>query len=220
LRVTVKPETAEFHDALAYDFDQLKPDSAVVTMRWDKVAVPFKVTVNVNEVVEASLQKQMRGLVQYTWDAWDDAAAYLVDNKMDLNEALTYADKSIQNEERFENLMTKAKILDALGRKDEATTARNKALGIANAQQLYGYGRQLQREKRQDEAFALYLSTAKKYPDFWLSHAGLARVYSGKGDFENATKQMEMALAGAPDQAKAGVQGLIKRLQAKQDINQ
>ena len=220
LRVTVKPETAEFHDALVYDFDQLKPDSAVVTMRWDKVAVPFKVTVNVNEVVEASLQKQMRGLVQYTWDAWDDAATYLVDNKMNLNEALTYADKSIQNEERFENLMTKAKILDALGRKDEATTARNKALGIANAQQLYGYGRQLQREKRQDEAFALYLSTAKKYPDFWLSHAGLARVYSGKGDFENATKQMEMALAGAPDQAKTGVQGLIKRLQAKQDINQ
>jgi len=115
LRVTVKPETAEFHDALAYDFDQLKPDSAVVTMRWDKVAVPFKVAVNVNEVVEASLQKQMRGLVQYTWDAWDDAATYLVDNKMNLNEALTYADKSIQNEERFENLMTKAKILDALG---------------------------------------------------------------------------------------------------------
>jgi hypothetical protein len=48
----------------------------------------------------------------------------------------------------------------------------------------------------------------------------LARVYSSKGDFENATKQMEMALAGAPDQAKTGVQGLIKRLQAKQDINQ
>jgi len=85
---------------------------------------------------------------------------------------------------------------------------------------LYGYGRQLQREKRQDKAFALFLSTAKKYPDFWLSHAGLARVYSGKGDFDNATKQMELALAGAPDQAKTGVQGLIKRLQAKQDINQ
>ncbi len=220
LRVTVKPEAAEFHDALAYDFDQLKPDSTVVTMRWDKVAVPFKVAVNVNEAVEASLQKQMRGLVQYTWDAWNDAATYLVDNKMNLNEALTDADKSIQNEERFENLMEKAKILDALGRKDEATTARNQALGIANAQQLYGYGRQLQREKRADEAFALYLSTAKKYPDFWLSHAGLARVYSSKGDFDNATKQMEMALTGAPDAAKTGVQGLIKRLQAKQDINQ
>ena len=43
LRVTVKPQAAEAHDALAYDFDDVKPDSAVVTMRWDKVAVPFKV---------------------------------------------------------------------------------------------------------------------------------------------------------------------------------
>jgi tetratricopeptide (TPR) repeat protein len=220
LRVTVKPEAAEFHDALAYDFDQLKPDSAVVTMRWDKVAVPFKVGVNVNQAVEASVQKQMRGLVQYTWDAWNDVATYMADNKMDLNEALSDEDKSIQNEERFENLMEKAKILDGLGRKEEATGARNKALGVANAQQLYGYGRQLQREKRADEAFTLFLATAKKYPDYWLSHAGLARVYSSKGDFDNATKQMEMCLSSAPDGAKTGVQGLIKRLQAKQDINQ
>src|SRR5664279_2415340 len=65
-----------------------------------------------------------------------------------------------------------------------------------------------------------FISRLRRSPDYWLSHAGLARVYSSKGDFENATKQMEMALAGAPDQAKTGVQGLIKRLQAKQDINQ
>src|SRR5579872_2662409 len=33
LRVTVKPQAAELHDALTYDFDDVKPDSAVVTMR-------------------------------------------------------------------------------------------------------------------------------------------------------------------------------------------
>jgi len=42
LRVTVKPQTTDVHDALAYDFDDLKADSAVVTLRWDKVAVPSK----------------------------------------------------------------------------------------------------------------------------------------------------------------------------------
>ena len=45
-----------------------------MTMRWDKTAVPFKVAVNVNEVVEQSLRKQLRGLVQYGWDGWNDAA--------------------------------------------------------------------------------------------------------------------------------------------------
>ena len=55
LRVTVKPQTAEFHDALTYDFDDVKPDSTVVTLRWDKVAVPFKVAVKVNDIVKASI---------------------------------------------------------------------------------------------------------------------------------------------------------------------
>src|SRR5277367_1889021 len=71
LRVTVKPQTAEFHDALTYDFDDLKPDSAVVTLRWEKVAVPFKVAVNVNDIVEASVNRQIRGLNQYYWEGWD-----------------------------------------------------------------------------------------------------------------------------------------------------
>ena len=43
IRVTVKPQTAEFHEALTYDFDDVTPDSSVVTLRWEKVAVPFKV---------------------------------------------------------------------------------------------------------------------------------------------------------------------------------
>jgi len=67
LRVTVKPQTSDFHNALAYDFDQVKPDSTLVTLRWEKMAVPFKVSVDVPHLVEASLEKQLRSLSQYTW---------------------------------------------------------------------------------------------------------------------------------------------------------
>ena len=97
LRVTVKPQATEAHDALTYDFDQLKTDSAVATMRWDKIAVPFTVAVNVNQIVQESLHKQLRGLSQYTWEGWDDAATYLVDNKVGLDDALKYEDESIKN---------------------------------------------------------------------------------------------------------------------------
>lgn len=219
LRITVKPQPAEFHNALAYDFDQLQPDSAVVVMSWDKVAVPFKVSVDVNKIVQASLNNQLRGLSQYTWDGWDDAATYMVDNKMDLNEALKYEDNSIGNEDRFENEMTKSKILAAMGQKSEAEQAKAKALSLGNAQQLYGYGRQLQREKKQEEAFAVFKQAAQKDPNNWLSHAGLARIACGAGNYPEATKQMQLALAAAPDPAKSGVEGLIKKLQAQQDIN-
>jgi len=219
LRVTVKPQATDFHNALAYDFDQLQPDSAVVVMSWDKVAVPFKVSVDVNKTVEASLQNQLRGLSQYTWDGWDDAATYLVDSKYDLDEALKWENNSISNEDRFENEMTKSRILKAQGQNDAAQQAKEKALALGNAQQLYGYGRQLQRDGKQQEAFAVFQQAAQKDPNNWLAHAGLARIAVGAGNYSEATKQMELALAAAPDPAKSGVEQLVKRLQEKQDIN-
>ena len=220
LRVTTKPQTAEFHEALTYDFDDVKPDSAVITLRWDKVAVPFKVAVKVNDIVEASVPRQMQGLNQYYWESWDDVATYYLTSKINLDEALKDEEQSIKVEARFDNLLSKSKILEAMGRKDDATATRNQALEMGSALQLYFYGRQLQGEKKQDEAFALYRSNAKKFPDYWTSHVGLARVYSGQGDFDKAVKEVEAALPGVPDDAnRANLEKYVKRLQSKEDIN-
>src|SRR5712672_1962940 len=219
LRVNVKPETAELHDALTFDFDEVKPDSTVVTMRWDKVAVPFKVAVKVNDLVTARIHQQLHGLSQYYWEGWDDAAGYFLANKMNLDEALKDEEQSIQIEERYDNLMSKSRILDAMGRKDDAVAFRNQALGKGNALQLYFYGRQLQGDKKQEEALAIYRVNAKKFPDFWTSHLGMARVYSAQGDFDNAVKELKISLSGAPESNKSNLENYVKRLQAKDDIN-
>jgi hypothetical protein len=47
----------------------------------------------------------------------------------------------------------------------------------------------------------------------------MARIYCSQGKFDDAAKEMKLALAGAPDNQKVYVDGLVKRLQAKQDIN-
>jgi hypothetical protein len=219
LRVAVKPQPTEFHEALTYDFDDVKPDSSTVTLRWEKIAVPFKVAVNLNDVVQQSLNQQLRGLGQYTWFGWDDAATYLVDNKSNLDEALKYSNNSIQNEERYENLFTKSRVLEAMGRKDEANAAKNKALAKANALQLHTYARQLQNEGKQAEAFSIFRDNAKRNPDQWIVHVGLSRMYSAQGDFANASKEMNTAFTTAPDTQKQPLQALVKRLQAKEDIN-
>ena len=219
LRVTVKPQTADAHDALAYDFNDVKPDSTVVTMSWDKVAVPFKVQVNVNDIVTASIHRQIHGINQYYWEGWDDAAAYFLANKINLEEALKDEDLSIQAEERYDNLLNKSKILEAMGRKQDAAAVRTQALDKASAQQLYFYARQLQGEKKQEEAFAVFRSTAKKFPDYWTSHMGLARIYSSQGDFDNAVKEVKLSLTSAPDSNKSNLENYVKRLQNKEDIN-
>jgi len=219
LRVNVKPQTAEFHDALSYDFDEVKPDSTAVTMRWDKVAVPFKVAVNVNDIVVSSIRQQLHGLNQYYWEGWDDAAGYFLANKIDLDEALKDEDQSIQVEERYDNLMNKSHILEAMGRNEDANTFRAKALDRASALQLYFYARQLQGAKKQDEAMAMFRSTAQKFPDYWTSHLGLARVYSAQGDFDKAVKEAKLSLAGVSDANRTTVENYVKRLEAKEDIN-
>ncbi|HWX56611.1 MAG TPA: DUF2911 domain-containing protein [Verrucomicrobiae bacterium] len=219
LRVTVKPQATDPHEALTYDFDDLKPASTTITMRWDKVAVPFKVEVAVNDIVLQSLQNQLRGLAQYEWSSWEDAAGYLLDHKLSAETALKYADKSIQVEERFENLMTKARALDTLNRKDEAAAIRTKALAMGSTQQIHFYGRGLQAQGKQDEAFEVFRANIKKNPNHWTTHSEAARMACAKGDFDTAVKEMKLAVAVAPDQFKITLDGLAKRLEAKQDIN-
>ncbi len=219
LRVTVKPKATDMHNALTYDFDQLQPDSAVVELEWEKIGVPFKVSVDVHEVVHASLKKQLRNLSQYTWMSGDDAANYLLTEKVALDDALTYVNKSIENEDRYDNELTKSKVLAALSRKDESATAQKKALDMANPLQIHLFARGLQGEKRNDEAFAIFRENAKKHPDQWFVHSGMARMYCAQGKFDDAAKEMKVALSGAPDNQKSYVDGLVKRLESKQDIN-
>jgi tetratricopeptide (TPR) repeat protein len=208
------------HNALTYDFDQLQPDSAVVVLEWEKLAVPFKVGVDVHDVVQTSLKKQLRNLSQYTWMSWDDAANYLLAEKVALDDALKFSDKSIENEDRYDNEMTKSQVLTALNRKDDAAAAEKKALAMASPLQIHIYARGLQAQKRPDEAYAIFRDNAKRHPEMWFVHSGLARIYSSQGKFDDAAKEMKMALEKAPDNQKSYVDGLVKKLESKQDINQ
>jgi len=219
LRVTVKPQPVEFHEALLYDFDDVKEDTATLTMRWEKLAVPVKIGVNTKELVQASLHKQLRGFPQYTWDGWDDAANYLLANKLNMDDALEYCNRSIQVEERYDNLFTKSKVLTAQGKKDEADKTLAAALAKANALQMHSYARQLQIDGQSEKAFAIYKENAKKNPNDWIVHMGLGRMYSAQGDYANAAKEMRVALAGAPEPNRAFLQNFVKRLDSKDDIN-
>jgi tetratricopeptide (TPR) repeat protein len=219
LRVTVKSHPDEMHEALTFDFDDPKDNSVNIVMRWDKIAVPFKVEVNTNQIVEESLHNQLRGRAQYEWQAWDEAASYLLDNKVNPEEALKDADHSIGMEDRFENEITKSRALDALNRKDEANVARNKAIDMGTAIQLHGYGRQLQQQGKQEEAFAVFRNNIKRFPDHFITHNEAARLACAKGDFDTAVKEMKLSAAGANDLFKPSTEALVKRLEAKEDIN-
>ena len=136
LRVTVKPQEAEFQEALSYDFGDLKFDSAVARMRWEKVAAPFRISVT-KEAMMDDLRSQLRGRVQYNWLAYFEAAEFARQTNANLEQGLAWANASIQNEERFENLMSKARLLEALNRTAEAAQSREGALQAGSPLQIY-----------------------------------------------------------------------------------
>ena len=74
LRVTVKPAAGESFATLTYTFDDVTPDSALATLRWEKVAVPFRISFDVKAITLKSIHNQLRNVGGFTWAGYDEAA--------------------------------------------------------------------------------------------------------------------------------------------------
>lgn len=219
LRVTVKPRPIEMEEALEYEFENPQADSATLTLKWEKLAVPVKIAVT-PETTVANLRGQMRGRAQYEWQSCNQAAEFCLIHKIALEDALKWVNLSIQNEERFENLTTKADLFKAMNKPDDAKKTWEQAIAKTTPQQLYSYARRLQTEKRDAEAMDILKEVAKRYPDTAFAHLSNARIKSAAGDFAGAAEDAKKAQAAAvSDQQKTAIKGLIDRLNAKQDIN-
>ena len=220
LRVTVKPQPAPMKEALQYTFDDVKADSAVVTMAWEKLAVPFHITASDEETVLPYVRQQLRGIQQYSWGPPNEAAQYCLTKKINLPEALKWAELSIQNEERFENLATKGDILKAMGNTAEANKTWQLAGEIAKPAQLYTYARQLQSEKREAEAMTTFQKVVEQSPNDLFGHVASARLKSHAGDYPGAAAEVRKALPLSPNEAQTqALQSYLNKLNAKQDIN-
>jgi len=95
LRVNVKPQAGDFEEALAYTFEDLKPNSTAVTLRWAKVAVPFHVSADVNAIVLQSIKNQLRSVGGFSWAGYDEAALWVLDTGENLDQAMQWEDRSI-----------------------------------------------------------------------------------------------------------------------------
>jgi tetratricopeptide (TPR) repeat protein len=220
LRVTVKPQAAEIHDALTYDFDNVKPTSAMVKLQWEKLAVPFTVSTNEAEITLSSLRDEMRSGRQYVWQSGAEAANYCLTNKVAYEEGLAWANRSIALDERFENLILKADLLRVLNREADGTSIREKAMSAATPTQIYFYARGLQAQNQPAQAMDVFKVTLKRFPEHWLGHMAAARLASASGNYEAALKELKIVQGmDIPEVQKPNLVILTQRLENKEDIN-
>ena len=213
LRVTTKPEPADFQERLSYSFDDPTDKSVVVALRWEKLRVPFTVEVDTPAVVVESIRHQLRDLPRFSWQGWNQAANYSLQNKVNLDEALTWADRSIRMNENFANLRTKAGLLELKGDTKTAAELRDRGMKIATEADINAYGYQLLAAGKTDEAIAMFQKNVKDHPQSWNTYDSLAEGYDRKGDKKRAAEYYRKAQTLVRDEEqKKRINGILARL--------
>ncbi|MEO5572242.1 MAG: DUF2911 domain-containing protein [Bacteroidia bacterium] len=215
LRVNVKPVAAmDSQEWLSYYFADPQDKAAIATLRWEKLKVPFKIEVNVNEIVYESMKDELRGTDGFTWEAPLQAARYCLANNIHLDDAMKWADNSIRTQEKFGNLMVKSKLLTMKGQTAEADELKKKAMTVADEAQLNQYGYDLVNQKKVKDAIEIFKTNVTRYPKSWNVYDSLGEAYGIDGNKKDALTNYKLALAKAPDDQKARINGVIKKLEA------
>lgn len=210
LRVPASPQDAPFTEFLTYGFDDRRPDSAVAFLQWEKKRIPFKIeVVNVNQLYVAKMRQELQSWPGFRYEDWQTAAQFCADNKINLEEALTWADKAISapfrgatvGHEDFSTLQTKAAVLEAMGREADADAIMQKALHLpgTEAVSVYQYGMRLLRNNKNAKAMEIFNFNRQQHPQeqFW-TYLGLARGYTATGDKKKAIASWEIVLRNVP----------------------
>jgi hypothetical protein len=215
LRVPVTPQPAAYTEFMTYGFDERRPASAVAFLQWELKRISFKIDVpNVNELYAAEMRKELQGWPGFNYRNWQMAAQFCADHKVNLDEALVWADKAVNvpfrgatvGHEDFSTLQTKAAVLQAMGRQPEADAIMETALHIPGTEALpiHGYGVSLIAAGKSTRALEVFKLNQQLHPDEkFVTYVGLARGYTAVGDKGNAIKNWEIALHNIPESRKA-----------------
>ena len=225
LRVSVKPVVLDKSvEWLKYEFIEHKEKYCVIALQWEKISVPFRVDVDVENIVLARLREQVTSQKGFNSNNMLQAAQYCLNKNINLEEALQWSIRAItgfQGQKSFITLRNLGTAYEKLNRIQQADSTMDEALLIATANQYTAYGRQLIGQKRTDRAMEIFKASEKRYGDMYGVNNGLMSGYSAVGDFKNAIRHAEKAMAQAPNEnTKKQIEGFIAKLKEGKDINQ
>jgi len=142
LRVKAKPTwVAENEELLTFGVDAPEGDTATVTLRWEKLSVPF--TVKVKDVIGSTIGRLKAFTAESKADEWQrhfSAAMYAKQNKLDSDSTAWFVaadkavDAAIAAKPTFANYRAKSNILFNAGRPQPALAATEKAIELGKAE--------------------------------------------------------------------------------------
>jgi tetratricopeptide (TPR) repeat protein len=135
-RVTAKPALALAAPAETFTigFEDLRANSAILYLVWDKTRVDVKLATNDVEKVVQGIDAAVKSGKDQDANFYYNAASFYLDQNKDLPQALKWADQAIEkNPKAYFMQAKKAQILAKMGNKKEAIAAAEKAIELLKA---------------------------------------------------------------------------------------
>jgi tetratricopeptide (TPR) repeat protein len=128
-RATVKPMTRkEKVETFTMQFAEVKPSTCELHMMWENTAVAIPISTDVESVV----MKQINDAMNKDNRPYFQSAMYYLDNGKDLNQAVAWFDKAIEQQpDAYWVYHQRANALARLGKKDDAKASAQKSMQLA-----------------------------------------------------------------------------------------
>jgi Protein of unknown function (DUF2911) len=214
LRVEVPVQKLnESVERLKYEFADQTENSAVLSLQWERAKIPFKISVDIQQLqIEAFRREFNSGIFYRYWQNMHMAANYCLVNNINLEEGLSWAERSINTyfgEANFLTLSTYAGLLEKFDRKKEADSLMQKALPMGTPLQLLMYGSSLNKMKKHQEAFKIFKMNYDKSPKENYANLGMVMGYYF---LENKKEAIKAAEKGKAITTETGWKGYFESL--------
>lgn len=206
LRIEAVAQQSSYTEWLTYSFIEKRPAYTIAALQWEDLMVSFKIEADVKNLYVAQIRKELKGAAGFSWHNWVAAVDFCIDNKVNLNEALLWAEYAINapfvGEKNFTTLKTKVNVLYSLGHDNSADDLLLKAieLNTATMESIDAFGQSLIRQGLSKKALQVFKLNSEKYPaDEFTTFIGLAKGYQSIGRTKQAVKYYRKAAENAGD---------------------
>lgn len=215
LRAKIQLREIPNTELLTYEFVNVDKNSAELVLNWEKKQFPVKLEFAVDDIVMANAVEELKGPVGFTWQGYSSAANYALQNKVNLEQGLTWINQAIQANKSFTTLSIKSGILKEMGKTAEADQAMKDAMAVATEGELNIYGYQLLNKGEHEKAIEVFTLNTEKFPKSANTWDSLGEGYAIKGDSKNAIKSFKKSLSmNPPDNVRANSEKYLKQLGA------
>ncbi len=215
MRAKIQLADIPFTERLTYDFINVTKNSADLVLNWEKKQFPVKIEFDVDGIVMANAEEELKNTAGFSWEGYASAANYALQNKTNYNEGLTWANRAVAMNPNFTTLATKAGLQRQLGNTADADKTMDQAVAVATENEVNNYGYQLIAQNQLDKAIDILIINTKQHPESANVWDSLGEAYADKGDKKNAILSFKKSLSLNPSPAtKANSEKFLKQLGA------